>query len=296
MPHYHVHLHDDFEESKHPRGKGGKFAKGAQHVATAAKRGAQATGRAAGTAAHAVGAGARGAARGVGAGARAAAKLPASTVAMVKSFIHNATAMDMKVFEEGHHRANSEARKTWGKSILNTGKTLGNWLKAHGKHRVHNAKAAAGCVKTALTPGQKTTPEQRKELYKFTFGIAVSAFGAVTHGDPTGTAAHIAWELAQEFSMEFVQHTVGETAITGGGGYFRHRLQVRARGRMQMAGGDAAYQGNDDLTPEEMQLLQEYLERFAKYVVSAPMSDRRMAQLMAQRRGGQGNGNGSGGR
>lgn len=26
--HIHIHLHDDFEESKHPRGEGGKFGAG----------------------------------------------------------------------------------------------------------------------------------------------------------------------------------------------------------------------------------------------------------------------------
>jgi hypothetical protein len=112
MPHVHVHLHDDFEETKHPRGRGGKFAR---KGAAAAKGGAK--------------------------------RLTQIAISAAGNFSHE----DFKILQQNLHAPNSAPRKSLGQKVLSIAKTLPSLLKGHLKEEKEKAVHAAGALRAMAT-------------------------------------------------------------------------------------------------------------------------------------------------
>jgi hypothetical protein len=168
MPHVHVHLHDDFEETKHPRGRGGKFAR---KGAAAAKGGAK--------------------------------RLTQIAISAAGNFSHE----DFKILQQNLHAPNSAPRKSLGQKVLSIAKTLPSLLKGHLKEEKEKAVHAAGALR-AMATGKRPSPEQFKGLRQFGVSILMSAGSMASHGDPTGTVGHLVAALGQELvHHSILEHT-----------------------------------------------------------------------------------------
>jgi hypothetical protein len=153
----------------------------------------------------------------------------------------------------------SDTRKTWAAHVAGIGRSLPQLLKSHLKDEKDNAIAAAGALKSIAT-GNKPTSAQLKGLGKLGTRLLLSA-GSFALGDPTGTVGHAMMALAQEVGQHVAFEHAG-TALVGAG-------------RAAMMGGGDQQPGEqpDDLSPEDLALLQKYIEKLAKALLDYEPED-----------------------
>jgi hypothetical protein len=219
----HIHIYD-FEEAKHPRGKGGKFSKVAQKGVSATKTVTKVAGRELG------------------------------------HFARSFGKEDVELLEK-HFKPGSETRKGAANHIKRIATAFPKWLMSQGREEkekfIHAGKALA-----KIATGKKPNREEVHSLIKAGTTVGMVAMTIATHGAST-ILHHGVMVLAQEVAQEVATHTALEHAGTATVGVTRFvHQQVRGRGAPQeaRAGGDAAF----GLSPQEMKLMQDYLMKLAK--------------------------------
>jgi hypothetical protein len=167
-------------------------------------------------------------------------------------------------------KAGSEERKGLGSKIAGAGKNLPQALRTHLKEEKHNAVHAAGALKAVLTPGKKPSPEQMKGLRNFGLRLLLSSASMAATGEPTGAIG----TLAVEFGRELVQHVALE-----------HLAKLASGAGRMIIGKD---QDDDELSPEDYELLQGFIEALAEAVVNYPLVEEEPEKKDRARPGGAG--------
>jgi 8-oxo-dGTP pyrophosphatase MutT (NUDIX family) len=152
-----------------------------------------------------------------------------------------------------HLPAGSEARQSWGNHIRAVAKALPQMLKSHLREEKHHAVNAARALH-GLTQGRAPSQQEIKSLRTFATRILMSAGSMALTGDPTGTVGHLAAALAQEVA----QHVVSEHVIQAVGG------GARAVYSHVTAAPQKDQEPDDELSPEDLAILQKFLEELAK--------------------------------
>jgi DNA topoisomerase-1 len=190
------------------------------------------------------GGGARGAVR------SASKKVASKVKGAARSFGHE----DHEVIAHHFSVVRPEDRSRIAHGIHSAARMLPALLKTHLKEEKHNAVHAAGALR-AITTGKRPTPEQMKGLKAF--GLRVGMIGgSLAMGDPSGLIHHGVSAALSHIGMDAVMHIAGEhalAAMTGLG---------KAIGMRGMAGATA--DAADDMSDEDTELLQKFIEELAK--------------------------------
>lgn len=233
----HVHIHvrtrdySPFEESKHPRGKGGKFApKGTSRVKAAVETATKRTALAA------------------------------------KNFSQE----DYHILKNNLHAPGSDPRKKTANAIRGLAKSVPQLVKSHLKEEKHKVVGAAAALRS-MAKGQRPTPDELKGLRQFSISVVLTGLSFASHGVPAGTVAHLIGALAQEFAAHAaLEHGAKAGAGAGRAALSIARTgrptKVKSRRYNEITrggGGDAVV---DELSRQDHQLLSEYLETLADVV------------------------------
>lgn len=160
-----------------------------------------------------------------------------------------------------HFAPNSPARKSLGNSVRRVASSLPALMKTHFKEEKEKFVDAGHALKHIFT-GNKPTSHEVAALTKVAFTVLMSVGGALSHGDPTGSVGHLIAAIAQDVAQHTALEHAGEAGI-GLGRFAHHRIRQRTA-HAGASTGDA---------PDEMKLLQDFLERLAKNVESMQLKE-----------------------
>lgn len=260
---------DDYEESKHPRDRSGKWTSGGGGGGAAPEEQSAAAARAGlmGRAKQAVKAGA------------------GHAVKAAKQYGEE----DAHILANGLHKAGSEPRRHWAQrvrqiALKNVPHYLMSQLKEEGANAAHGVSALG---KLSMGRRDWVTPEEWHGLKSLGIKVAMTAASMALFGEPTGTVMH----MGHAFGHELVHHAALEHLAKAGIGAARAgarpavSLARRALPLLAMRAGTTGDQasGEYEFSEEDLDLVREFLATLADVIENHELDDDRAGELLKAR-------------